>query len=73
MGDDELLFFNGVDATTGSYLIPPMSVEAVSRLARGERFEPDHLDELRSRHTRASEATFGAAEGVDPRDLSLSR
>jgi hypothetical protein len=70
MGDDELLFFNGVDATTGSYLIPPMSVEAVSRLARGERFEPDHLDELRSRHTRASETTFGAAEGVDPRDLA---
>jgi hypothetical protein len=70
MGDDELLFFNGVDATTGSYLIPPLSVEAVSRLARGERFEPDHLDELRSRHTRKSEATFGTAEGVDPRDLA---
>jgi hypothetical protein len=70
MGDEELFFFNGVDATTGSYLLPPLPVDAVSKLARGERIEAAHLDELRYRHARATETTFGPAEGVDPRDLS---
>jgi hypothetical protein len=69
MGGDERFHFNGVDATTGTYLMPPLSIEEVSRLARGEHFDPWHLDELRYRHTRSLEATFGPAEGVDPRDL----
>lgn len=63
-------FFNGVDATTGAYLLPPLSAQDVSRMARGERVDPAHLDELRWRHARMSEATFGLAEGLEPRDLS---
>jgi hypothetical protein len=70
MGDEEHFFFNGVDATTGSYLLPPLPVDAVSKLARGEQLDGAHLDELRYRHARATEATFGPAEGVDPRDIS---
>jgi hypothetical protein len=70
MGAEERFHFNGVDATTGAYLLPPLSIAEVSRLARGEHVDPWHLDELRYRHTRSTEATFGPAEGVDPRDLA---
>jgi hypothetical protein len=62
--------FNGVDATTGDYLLPPLDAEEVSRLARGQHLDGEHLDELRWRHSRATEATFGLAEGSDPRDLA---
>jgi hypothetical protein len=69
---DELFHFNGVDATTGSYLLPPLPIDAVSRLARGEQLDAAHLDELRYRHARATEATFGPAEGIDPKDLGAA-
>ncbi|MGH8902198.1 MAG: hypothetical protein ACRDYA_11080 [Egibacteraceae bacterium] len=67
---DELLTFNGVDGTTGRYLLSPMSPEQVSRVARGERREPGHLRELRWWYQRVTEACFGPKEGVDPTDLA---
>jgi hypothetical protein len=70
MDEDERFVFNGVDASTGRYLLPPLTFEDVSRLALGERLDPDHLDELQSKHARSTEATFGPAAGVDPRDLA---
>jgi hypothetical protein len=67
---DELLIFNGINGATGQYLLPPMSPEQISMLARGERRDPYHLRELRWWYQRVTEAFFGPKEGVDPTDLA---
>src|ERR1039458_6051119 len=68
--DQELLVFNGIDATTGAYLQSPMSVSDASLLARGEALDPAHGSELKARHERESQGHYGTIEGVDPKDLA---
>ncbi len=67
---DDILTLNGVDGSTGHYLLPSLSLEEISRLARGEILDSDHLGELRWRHRWATEAAYGPKEGVDPKDLA---
>ena len=66
----ELFFFNGVDATTGSYLVPPLAPEVVSAHVRGEQHDAADLEELSWWHGQFTEAVFGPGEGLDPCDLS---
>jgi hypothetical protein len=66
----DLLAFNGIDASTGFYLQPPLSIAEISSQARGEKVEAEHLDDLRARKTRETEDHYGVVEGVDPKDLS---
>jgi hypothetical protein len=66
----DAVVFNGIDATTGTYLLPPMSPQALSRVARGQVIDPADLKELRWWHHRATEAVFGPKEGIDPRRLA---
>ena len=66
---DELLFFNGLDGTTGEYLVPPMAAAQLARLAQGEAIEAGELAELRWR-TDQAQAHFGVKEGVDATDLA---
>src|SRR5436305_12720422 len=68
--DQDLLFFNGIDATTGRYLQSPMCVSDASALARGEAVDSAHTAELKARQERESQGHYGAIEGVDPKDLS---
>ncbi|MCX6631149.1 MAG: C25 family cysteine peptidase [Candidatus Solibacter sp.] len=68
--DQDLLVFNGIDATTGAYLQSPMSVSDASLLARGEALDSAHMTELKARRERESQQHFGAIEGVDPKDLA---
>ena len=64
------LFFNGINADTGEYLLPPLSPEVISRIARGERVEPKLLAELKWRYQRSSKVTLGVKAGVDSDKLS---
>ncbi len=64
----EELYFNGIDGSSGDYLLPPLTPEAVSALARGESLDLDQLNELRAR--RRQESHYGVKEGVDPKDLA---
>jgi hypothetical protein len=64
----ELLFFNGIDGTTGDCLIPPMAPQTMARIALGERWE--NLDELKYRYTQQHEPQFVIEEGRDPNDLA---
>lgn len=66
------LTFNGINGTTGDYLLPEMSVEEISKIARGEEFDEEHLNELKHRHLSAEMVHLGVREGVDPKDLSQS-
>lgn len=68
----EQLFFNGINGATGEYLLPPMTAEDVSKIARGETFEEAHVLELKSWYARTHEKCLGPKEGVDPKDLAQS-
>ncbi len=73
----EELVFNGLDAETGDYLLPPMTAEELARIVRDERAaKPPDLPkepverELEWRQRQVTEAMFAPEEGVDPKDLS---
>jgi len=68
--DQDLLVFNGIDATTGAYLLSPMSASDVSLLARGETLDSAHVAELKARQQRESQGHYGTIEGADPKDLA---
>src|SRR5271163_2983541 len=68
-GSNDLLTFNGINGATGEYDVAPVPVETIARVARGEIFDKQHLEELRRRKRRDSEAHFAVKEGVDPKKL----
>lgn len=63
------LVFNGIDGTTGDYLLPPLTAHQVSRLAQGYGIDGEQLQELRARHQQL-QPTYAVREGVDPNDLA---
>lgn len=66
------LTFNGINGATGGYLLPEMSVEDISKIARGEEFAKEHLSELKHRYHSAGVVSLGVKEGVDPKDIGQS-
>ena len=67
--DTDLLYFNGIDGASGDWLLPPMSPSDVSRVAQGERLDPQHLNELKWRYRQSTEDHYGVKEGIDPKNL----
>jgi Peptidase family C25 len=63
------IVFNGVNAATGDYLLPPLSADVVSRVATGEVLDPKEVEELRARYASLTSTYLGVVEGVDPLDL----
>jgi hypothetical protein len=49
--------------------VPPLSPVLLSQVARGDKFDPAHLAELKWRVAQSA-ANFGVAEGVDPKDIA---
>jgi hypothetical protein len=66
----QLLIGNGVDATTGEYLMPPIDVRELARLATGARLDGSDLVDLRGKTLQGRQGTFTTVEGVDPNDLT---
>jgi hypothetical protein len=68
--DDGLLTVNGVNGSTGAYLLPRQTVDELAQLASNQVGEEDaHAADLRLR-MRQAEASFAARMGVDERDLA---
>lgn len=70
----ELLYFNGIDGTTGQYDLPPMTPAELSAYILGEK-APDNKDDLEARRDREQGAgleTLGPIDGVDVLDLASS-
>jgi len=65
----EQLIFNGIDGASGSYLLPPMSPQAVSQIAQGEEPNEAHLRELKRWYQHVTQAHLGPKAGVDPKKL----
>jgi hypothetical protein len=70
MLDEELLWFNGLDARTGGYLLPPVPPAAVAAVARGGRRDLAAIRELQNWVRRfAGGPRRGVKEGIDPSKL----
>lgn len=67
---EEPLFFNGINGASGDYLLPPMMLETISKIAQGEELDKQHIAELKLRRERDTEAHLGLMEGVDPKNLA---
>jgi hypothetical protein len=68
--NNEPLNFNGINASTGKYLLPPLTAAQLFKAAAGEKFDPDDLDEYEWFTTYRKEGHYGVVAGVDPKQLS---
>ncbi len=65
------IYPNGIDAETGEPLLPPLPVDVVAELAKGNPIAAEDLQELKARKRLLSgEAHFGVMAGIDPNDLA---
>ena len=72
MTEEELMYFNGINGSSGDYLLPPLTAEQLARIAQGEDFDPTELSELQRKdmHVKGLEPDFAPIEGVDPKNLA---
>src|SRR3954463_7334635 len=66
---DELVYANGIDATTGGYLLPPLPPSGIAELARREEIDPRLLRAL-TKATAASDDHLGLPFDVDPANVA---
>jgi hypothetical protein len=66
----EKLIFNGINGATGAYLLPPLSPQELSAIAKGDAQETDHLYNLKLRYLRSTKTKRGVKAGVDAHKLS---
>ena len=64
-GLDEALFFNGINAASGGYLLGGLSTADLAEVARGASADPEAIEALRQKVEVLSEQHFGTIEGVD--------
>jgi len=69
---DDLLYFNGVDGESGDYETQPLSLDALAKVAQGEKLDPEDLKDLKAKHEAKTSGleNFAAKEGVDVKDLA---
>jgi hypothetical protein len=68
--DDSLVYANGVDATTGGYLIEPMTTAQVASAARGEGSDAERVGALTKLRDALKTDHLGLPFDVDPLDVS---
>jgi hypothetical protein len=66
---EDVFVFNGIDAVSGDYLLPPLPPGDVARVARGERIDAQHLRQLQWRNEQRLYKTLGPKAGIDANDL----
>jgi hypothetical protein len=66
----ELLYANGIDGSSGSYLLPPQDAPALVEAALAQEVAPDHARELRDKWEQANLPSFAPLAGLDPLNLA---
>ena len=64
-----LVTFNGISGADGRYLLPPMAPEDLGRIALGQPWKHEHLEDLRSRH-QETPSTWALRPDRDNQKLS---
>lgn len=62
----DLFVFNGINGATGDYLNPNLHPIELSQIARREKINVAHLQDLRHKFRRSKKVYRGPMEGVDP-------
>src|SRR5262245_41333718 len=70
MANEDLIAINGINAVSGTYDFPPMTVDEMSKLAQGEVLDENDIKELQRKHDQKTQAHWAVKEGVDERDLA---
>lgn len=70
MTTEKLIYVNGIDGTTGQYLLPPMRMKDVASLAGVEQPPQGILDWLSKVWHKISTPHLGLPVGVDPADVT---
>lgn len=65
---NELLVFNGLNAATGEYDLPPMPIDELAQVIEEEK-PPENLNELRYRNTMRAQQHLGVPVGLAPERL----
>jgi hypothetical protein len=66
---DGWVHVNGVNGTSGDYLVPRLEPAIISALARGEKLDPEERRELRARYEATTEGFLGLVD-ADPADIA---
>lgn len=66
---DQRLTFNGIDLNTGTYALPPMTIESFARRVLATK-APANLGELKARARAVNEPHYAPVAGVDTKDLA---
>lgn len=67
--DTTVLTPNGIDGSTGTYLVPGVSAAEIAALARGGRIGDAELRDVRDKIGQPGDMPFPLIEGADPDDL----
>lgn len=72
MSTERFFSFNGVNGTTGEYLMRPLELKDISQIALNQTFDPYELKALerKKRQFKGLENEFAPKEGVDPKNLA---
>ncbi|MGE3267663.1 MAG: hypothetical protein AB7P40_02875 [Chloroflexota bacterium] len=68
--DDELILANGIDGSTGTYLLPPLTPQQLRNVATGRPMDRLDAEELTAVHERCTQGVYGPRPGIDPTDLA---
>jgi hypothetical protein len=68
---EDLLYFNGINAANGTYLLPPTSPTLFAKGLEGQELDPKDLAELKTWLFEKNKEDYGLKEG-DPNDLAKS-
>jgi hypothetical protein len=70
---EERIVLNGINAVTGEYLVPPMTLAEATARARGTPPPGDHVEPLNQAAARiAEQRPMALPLGTDPNDLTQS-
>jgi hypothetical protein len=69
---ENLLAFNGIDGDSGGYLLDPLPLEELGKVARGEKIDPKYVKELEEWLKDRREGHYTVVEWIDPDDLAQS-
>jgi hypothetical protein len=69
VSNNQLLHVNGLSGTTGEYLLPPQTRQAVTQVALGRQPDLNFQKELKNK-VDGGQPSLGTKYGIDPADLS---
>lgn len=67
---DEALFINGVDGSSGGYLLPSMTIREAAEAARGDTIDPRHFHDLQYKAAKLGPMEMAPLKHLDPRELA---